>query len=163
MTDDTDSGMVHQTPTQPVAPSGSGRRLGVVGVLCHSDRLLVIRRAAYVAAPGAWCFPGGAVEPGESEPEALVRELREELGLNVTPQRCIWQNEAPWGVHLRWWLAQHHWPREELRPSPAEVQEAVWLTIPEILQLPGLLSTNREFLLQWVGNPSGLTGQSEHG
>ncbi|WP_405061396.1 NUDIX domain-containing protein [Kribbella sp. NBC_01505] len=53
----------------------------VVGVaVVRGDRVL----AAYRPGPdGGWEFPGGKVEPGESEAQAAVRELREELELEV--------------------------------------------------------------------------------
>lgn len=56
-----------------------------VGALIHDDshRLLLIRR---VNAPAAecWSLPGGRVEAGESDAEALVREVREETALRVS-------------------------------------------------------------------------------
>lgn len=55
-----------------------------VGGLVHDrdGRLLLIRRANAPAA-GRWSIPGGRVEAGESDVEAVVRELREETGLAV--------------------------------------------------------------------------------
>ena len=58
----------------------------VVGVaLVEGDRVLVAQRAEGRFA-GQWEFPGGKVEPGETDLEGLVRECREELGVEVAPQ-----------------------------------------------------------------------------
>jgi 8-oxo-dGTP diphosphatase len=54
------------------------------GLLCCQGRLLLGQRSAHrTAYPGVWDLPGGHVEAGETAEQALVRELREELG--VTP------------------------------------------------------------------------------
>ena len=49
-------------------------------------RVLLQRRAAGRAMAGLWEFPGGKVEPGESAEAALVRELAEELGIEVAAE-----------------------------------------------------------------------------
>lgn len=51
-------------------------------------RLLLIQRG-HEPGKGLWSVPGGRVENGESDPEALVREVREETGLIVSPGRLI--------------------------------------------------------------------------
>ncbi len=56
----------------------------VAAVIRRGDALLVTRRPDRPGRPGQWEFPGGKVEPGEAEPEALRRELREELGCDAT-------------------------------------------------------------------------------
>ena len=58
--------------------------LHVVGaILLKGDRILIARRAPHKSAPGLWEFPGGKVERGESPPEALEREILEEMGLTI--------------------------------------------------------------------------------
>jgi 8-oxo-dGTP diphosphatase len=130
-------------------PDGSvaagARRRGVVAVVSRRRRLLVIRRSSQVVAPGAVCFPGGGIEPGESETDALVRELDEELGSAVQPVRRIWQSVTAWDVELSWWLAQID-AETALAPNPAEVEAILWLAPEELLEHPELLSSNREFL-----------------
>ncbi len=60
-----------------------------VGVICDSDQnILIARRPAHLHQGGLWEFPGGKIEAGESLSQALVRELREELGITVDPQAC---------------------------------------------------------------------------
>ncbi len=54
----------------------------VAGVLRRGGRVLICQRAGGRHA-GQWEFPGGKVEAGESEPAALARELREELGIEA--------------------------------------------------------------------------------
>jgi 8-oxo-dGTP diphosphatase len=57
-------------------------------------RFLLIKRGHEPGA-GLWSLPGGRVEAGESDAEALVREMREETGLTVTPGRLIGSVRRP--------------------------------------------------------------------
>ncbi len=113
----------------------------------RSDALLVIQRSAKVRAPGAYCFPGGGLEPGESEADALVRELQEELDLEVSPLERLWSSRTTWGVELAWWLADA--ASQDPRPNPAEVAQVLWLPPRDIRLLPNLLSSNHAFLDYW--------------
>jgi len=55
-----------------------------VGVILDpAGNILISRRSADSHQGGLWEFPGGKVEAGESLPEALARELREELGIEI--------------------------------------------------------------------------------
>ena len=55
----------------------------VAAVVERDGRLLLCRRPAGKAMAGLWEFPGGKIGPGETPEACLVRELREELGLDV--------------------------------------------------------------------------------
>jgi 8-oxo-dGTP diphosphatase len=55
----------------------------VAGVLIEPRGVLLSRRKAGTHLEGLWEFPGGKVEPGEDPRDALRRELREELGVEV--------------------------------------------------------------------------------
>ena len=60
------------------------RRVRVVAAVVRRDgRILVTRRHGHAERGGQWEFPGGKVEAGEQEPDALVREIREELDCAV--------------------------------------------------------------------------------
>ena len=124
------------------------RRRGVVVVVTRDERFLVIRRSQNVRAPGTHCFPGGHIEPGESEAEAARRELLEELAVEATPLRLLWRSVTPWNVELAWWSAEIA-KSAGLVPNPLEVETFHWLTAAEIRRLPDLLASNREFLDAW--------------
>ena len=56
----------------------------VAAVIEREDRRLLIgQRRAHDTSPHKWEFPGGKVEPGESPEHALIRELAEELGIDI--------------------------------------------------------------------------------
>jgi ADP-ribose pyrophosphatase YjhB (NUDIX family) len=67
-----------------------------VGAIITDDtgRLLLIKRG-HEPEEGRWSLPGGRVRPGESDPQALVREVREETGLQVEPGQLIGEVERP--------------------------------------------------------------------
>jgi (d)CTP diphosphatase len=118
---------------------------GVVAVIPRADRLLVIRRSQFVRAPGKYCFPGGGVDEGEDEQQALIRELQEELHVAVEPIRRLWTSITPWSVALAWWLAEMP-AGIEPQPNLQEVESIHWLVMSEIRELPDLLESNHHFL-----------------
>ena len=67
-----------------------------MGAIITDDagRLLLIQRG-HEPEEGRWSLPGGRVKPGESDRDALVREVREETGLHVEPGRLIGAVERP--------------------------------------------------------------------
>jgi 8-oxo-dGTP diphosphatase len=69
-----------------------------VGVLIDDDgRVLVSRRAADAHQGGLWEFPGGKVEVDESVSDALSRELREELGIQIGASERLMTIEHDYG------------------------------------------------------------------
>ena len=62
--------------------------VGVGGVLIRDGKVLLIRRGK-PPLYGRWVVPGGTVELGESLEQALVREMREETGLEVVPLEIL--------------------------------------------------------------------------
>ena len=65
----------------------------VAGLILKDRRLLVCQRNADAAFPLKWEFPGGKVENGESDGDALRRELQEELGIQVQFMKQVFQHQ----------------------------------------------------------------------
>jgi|SRR5579871_4081487 len=67
------------------------RRLVLVAACALIDpdgRVLIAKRPAGKAMAGLWEFPGGKIEPGEKPEDSLIRELKEELDIEVT-EACL--------------------------------------------------------------------------
>jgi len=73
-------------------------------VIDSSDRVLLIKRG-HEPAKGLWSVPGGSVEHGESLEEALVREMLEEVALEVEVGKPVWNvsvalsEDADYDIH----------------------------------------------------------------
>lgn len=63
----------------------------VAALIVKDHRFLICQRPAHKARGLLWEFVGGKVEQGETLPQALIRECREELGIRVTPQEIFMQ------------------------------------------------------------------------
>ena len=133
-----------QQMTQDDLSAGRILKRGVVAVARRGGLFLAIRRGKTVAAGGRVCFPGGHIEPGEAEHDAVVRECREELAAAVDPARCVHRSVTSWGTGLAWWTVTL--AEGELVPHPVEVDEILWMSLDEMLAEPTLLSGNRDFL-----------------
>lgn len=70
--------------TEASTDDRASRSIPCVGAIVRdgTGRILVIRRG-HEPALGSWSLPGGRVEPGESDQQAVVREVAEETGLDV--------------------------------------------------------------------------------
>lgn len=66
----------------------------VAAIVQRDDRYLVCRRSPGKAAAGKWEFPGGKIESGEAPEEALAREIREELGADISVIRLFDRSET---------------------------------------------------------------------
>lgn len=117
----------------------------VAAILRHEGRILICRRRADQAHPLKWEFPGGKLEPGESPEAALVRELREELGIESEVGREIMRYEFAYsGKHpiLLIFL--------EVRSWQGEIENRIFETIlwerPEALPTFDFLEGDEMFL-----------------
>lgn len=134
----------------------------VAGILWRGQRFLAACRPAGSVHAGLWEFPGGKVEPGETTHAALVRELREELNVDVAADSAeTWSTEpgeargAEQGGDsaVRYWRTLEHVyttpPRHVVlhffhvrqfrgEPCSCDGQELRWVTPAEACALPFL-------------------------
>jgi 8-oxo-dGTP diphosphatase len=114
-----------------------------------AGRLLLIRRG-HEPGKGLWSVPGGRIEDGESDADALVREVREETGLAVAPGRLIGTVRRPSGTagsvfDIRDYMAEV--TGGTLAPGD-DADDAMWAGPGELDRLPmtpGLLEALRSW------------------
>ena len=129
-------------PTSYVA-----RRVRVVAaVVWREGRLLLTQRPPGDALALQWELPGGKIEPGESAEHALIREIREELGVVATPGEVLEvdTHDYPHGLEVEVVFMRCALDRLEFTPSPAV--HAVQWAAPETLDLTTVLAGDRDFL-----------------
>ncbi|WP_039058179.1 pyrimidine (deoxy)nucleoside triphosphate diphosphatase [Enterobacter sp. Bisph1] len=83
------------------------KTLDVVAAIIERDgHILLAQRPVHADQAGLWEFAGGKVEAGETQPQALARELREELGIDAVPGGYIASHQREVSgrlIHLHAW------------------------------------------------------------
>lgn len=119
-------------------PPGCYHKVVSVWVRDRSGRYLMSKRCAWKRYPNLWECTGGCVQRGESELEAAVREMREEVGIILAPQdgRVI-HFERRDEIHDFYtvWYFELDADRPALQLQPEEVADAKWMDMDEIDRL----------------------------
>ena len=102
-------------------------------LIFHQGKLLITRRHAHAHLGGLWEFPGGKREPGESWEACVIREIREELGVEMAVGRLfesIVHAYPDKSVHLRFFTGTllHG------EPQPLGCADCRWVTLVELDQ-----------------------------
>lgn len=100
--------------TEAAAPGGFA---GAKAAFFCQGRILTCQRddKPGIPWPGLWDLPGGGAEAGESPEDCLLRELEEEFGLRLQPERLVWRRAFPAMSapgRLGWFFAGHLSPAE---------------------------------------------------
>ncbi|MGY6025366.1 NUDIX domain-containing protein [Streptomyces spinosirectus] len=120
------------------------QREAIVAVVRREERVLVIQRGPLARWPGYWAPLSGRLEPGETQEEALIREVHEEVGLRIWPLAKVWESLTEDGAfRLHWWTA---WAEQgDVVMHPGEVRDARWVTAQEFARLRPVFETDRVF------------------
>ena len=123
------------------------KTINVVAAIIHRDGKILATQRGYGEYKGLWEFPGGKMEQGETEEQAIVREISEELNVGIIVERkvctvehdypqfhlemhCFWCSIGSGVLELREhqsarWLAQSEWESVEWLPADVSVVEAL--------------------------------------
>jgi 8-oxo-dGTP pyrophosphatase MutT (NUDIX family) len=125
--------------------------LFVLAVVHKDERFLLVQEAK--ADRGTWFLPAGGVLPGESLTEAVVREVREEAGIDAIPCALLWMEDetfilddgTTWAGRWRFFIrAEPSNPGQSPGPTDDSL-DAGWFTLAEMTALP--LRSPRDVLM----------------
>lgn len=118
----------------------------VAALIWEGDRFLICQRPAHKARGLLWEFVGGKVEPGETRPQALIREAREELGVTLSVGEIFMELDHVYpdlAIHLTLFHARI----QAGTPQLLEHNDLRWITVSEIPQFP-FCPADRDILLR---------------
>ena len=113
-------------------------------VIKKKGKFLMIKRAKKGEAEDYWCPITGAVEEGEQQEEAVIREAKEEMGVTVEPIREVWVCPTEDKEYLlHWWYVRLK--DDKMKMNPDEVKEFRWVDCAEMEGIGKTFSADREF------------------
>jgi NAD+ diphosphatase len=127
----------------------------VITLVERDGKALLARNAAFVG--GFYSIIAGFVEPGESLEEAVRREIREEVGIEV--RDIAYFGSQPWPYpHSLMIGFTAKWESGEISPDPTEIADAGWFAPDEFPQIPGKISISRQLIDDFVDRMAVVEG-----
>jgi len=109
----------------------------------HSKHLL-IKRAKKGVAEDYWCPITGAIEKGETQKQAVIREAKEELGIRVKPLKKVWEcftEDKQYLLH--WWFVKLE--EGTIKANPNEVKDYRWLDFNAMQKIDKMFQADLKF------------------
>jgi 8-oxo-dGTP diphosphatase len=107
------------------------KQIGVAVIWNQSGQILIDRRKASGTMGGLWEFPGGKIEAGETVAECIVREIREELAIEITVGAHLISIEHNYPT-FRLSAIVHHCQHISGIPQPIESEEVRWVNVGDL-------------------------------
>ena len=106
----------------------------VAVVIKKNGKFLMIKRAKKGEAEDYWCPITGAVEKGEQQEQAVIREAKEEMGITVKPIKKVWECFTEDNQYrLYWWYVKLL--NDEIKMNRAEVKEYRWVDYAQMQKI----------------------------
>jgi 8-oxo-dGTP diphosphatase len=101
-------------------------------VLCRNGRVLMLRRANTSYGEGQLCFPSGHLERGESVVQGVIREAREEIGIDIDAESLrfvhVLHRGDPGGQdRVGFFFTTERWDGDPVNAEPHKCSELVWV------------------------------------
>ena len=109
----------------------------VAAIFSEQNKVLAMKRAAHKPAAGKWEFPGGKIEPGETPEQAIKREIREELNIEITRLTHFDNSKTvttEWEVELDCFLVES----DSMPTESTDHDEMRWVEIDKLHELDWL-------------------------
>jgi mutator protein MutT len=107
------------------------KQIGVAVIWNQSGHILIDRRKTSGTMGGLWEFPGGKIEPGETVAECIVREICEELAIEISVGAQLISIEHDYPT-FRLIAIVHHCQHLSGIPQPIESEEIRWVNVDEL-------------------------------
>ena len=105
-----------------------------VGIISNNNQIFLTKRLEHVHQGGKWEFPGGKVEQGETVTEALYRELKEEVAIDVVSSKPFMEIRHDYG-DKQVFLDIHIVNKYSGEPNAQEGQKQAWFKLEQLKTL----------------------------
>jgi NAD+ diphosphatase len=131
---------VCQPCQRTIYPNGSP----AIIVLIEKEEKILLARSPHFA-PGLYSALAGFIEPGESAEDAVRREVKEEVGIEIKNIHYFGTQYWPFpDIFMVGFTAQH--AKGELEINPTELEDAQWFTVDSLPKLPPISSIGRNLI-----------------